>query len=256
MKIVCFYVKSNDDELVADSLFCLCNLSDFKEFQDNYIRLVIDMGVVPIILSLQNLEKIGLLHKTIQFIGNLLTGNDYIIDEMLKYNVIDYIIKIIKYNNPSLKQKGLWALSNIAAGTKSQILSILETEALTVAMELIKEKETEVSREAVWTMCNCITGADWELTVRLIRLGAMDAIIYVIVNIPDANVLSIILESLKKLFELGDEIGDIYDGNNTFVSIFIKQGGLDPLDRLQSHPSNDVYNSANYLIEKYFLIKN
>jgi importin subunit alpha-1 len=232
---------------------CLWGLGNFTNTQQTFaLRVLIDMGIVPILLILNTTNNPALIEIPIRIIGNLLTGDDLTIDELISYGVIQFLENNLKSPFAQIRREAAWSLSNIAAGTKNQIHALIQSGVLPKLFELVKDPNTDVVRESIWVCSNCLTGSDWELCVNLVKIGIVDAIIYTIGNHQEPSILAIALEGLKKMFSHGEVVKELTSKDNPFVTMFVNMGGIEYLEKLQSHKSNDVYNITIEILESFF----
>jgi hypothetical protein len=250
LKILCIYIRYNDQEVVGDSIWGLSNFSNTRF--TNLMNLMIDMGVMPLILRYENTSNISLMEAPLRLIGNILTGDDHTIDEMLKYGVIQFLEKYLNSQYATLRREATWCLSNIAAGTKNQISNLISSSAMPKIYELVKDSNNDVVRESIWVVSNCLTGSDLDMCIKLANQNVLSPIIYVLVHHSEPCILGITLEGLKRFFEHGEVIKQFGNGNNPFVEAFISGGGVDHLEKLQHHKNNEIYYTSSEILEIFF----
>jgi hypothetical protein len=213
------------------------------------------MGIVPLLCNLNTINNPALIELPLRIIGNLLTGDDILIDQLITAGSIQYLARNLRSEYIQIRREAAWSLSNIASGTKGQISALIDSGILPQVFELVKDPNSDVVREAVWVCANCLTGSDLDLCVKLVKLGIIDPIIYTIVNHMEPSILVIALEGLKTLFVHGNFVKEISSNQeNPFVTNFINKGGADYLEKLQVHKNNDVYQNVTELLDNFFIV--
>jgi importin subunit alpha-1 len=254
LKILCVFLRCEELNIIYDCLWGVGNFSNTKQVYA--LRFLLDTGIVPIVMNINIKEHPGLAEIPLRIIGNLLTGDDYMVDQLISYNVLSFIEPF--FNNPSflLRREAVWCMSNIAAGTKGQIMTLIDSGIINKIFEKIADPSPEVAREAVWTCSNCIVGSEIEGALRLFKIGILNAFIYCLSNVKDNTPLCICLEGLKELFNKGKQILEFTSQENVFVKKFIEAGGHEALEALQYHANQEVYDKCNSLLENYFEVEN
>jgi len=252
LKLLCNYIKCKDSDIVNNCLWSLGNFTNTKH--SSALRVVIDSGAVPVIFGITSFNTLQLVEAPLRIFGNLLCGDDYIIDSMINYGAIPFLSKYLDSNVLVFKREAAWALSNIGAGTKSQIRTLIDSGVFPKICETAKGTSLDVIREAIWGISNCLNGADVEDCAKMINQGALDAIIYVLAYITNANILVITLEGLRNLFNQG-QLLVMMDSPNLFVEKFNQKGGIEFLERAQQHENKDVYDLAISILETFFRIE-
>ena len=216
---------------------------------------MMDMGLLPVLFRINSVNNPSLIELPLRIIGNLLTGDDIMIDQLITFGVIPVVAKHLRSDYIQLRREATWALSNIASGTKSQIAALIESGCLQVVFELVKDPNIDVVRESVWVCANCLSGSDIELCAKLVKVGIFDPIIYTIANHLEPSILVIALEGLKNLFLQGNLIKEISSNiENPFVSNFVNKGADVYLEKLQYHNNNDVYEAVILILDKFFKV--
>ena len=105
----------------------------------------------------------------------------------------------------------------------------------------------EVRKEALYILAQTAEhGNDKQLRLLMNINNAMDVFVDALVPSTDVALLKQILETLDKVFMR------TMRGELTCMDHFVERGGLDPLEDLQTHPSDEIYKLSIGMIEKYF----
>jgi importin subunit alpha-1 len=231
-------------------------LSNYSNTKNKiFLQILINRGVVSFIMTLDSNTPLRLIACTLRIIGNLLSGDDFMVEEIIRYGVINLCDKLLFHTNPTIRRESAWCLSNIAAGTKTQIALLVESGVFPKLVELVRDQVADVSREALWAICNCITGSEIDLCFKMGSLGVFDALIYTLAHYKEAHILAIALEGIFSIFSVGDIISQFNSSGNPFVDYFVNAGGVEHLDKLQNHNNQEIFNLTINIIDKFFTSK-
>ena len=137
-------------------------------------------------------------------------------------------------------------MSNIAAGTHDQIDQLFKEEGLVErVVQMACDDKWEVRREAIWFVANIFTtGTDYHLR-SLVQKEGFSAIATAL-DVKDAKIVDVALEATDKILDVGLKL------NLNYSHVFDEYGGLDKLEELQQHPSEQVYERSVEILDKYF----
>lgn len=195
----------------------------------------------------------------LKVIGNLLTGDNGDIDELINYGVIELLESFLDSPHILQQKESVWALSNIAAGSKNNIERLIPTRALTKVIEKIKNLtkiNLEVLLECVWTIANTVSGCDIELSIKLLEMDILQTFIHILDKVENDIILLVALNGLNSLFKIGEPMKQLIcgDGNikNPIVDRFCYFGGHVQLEKLLNHKIIEVYNKTDEIVRQYF----
>lgn len=147
-------------------------------------------------------------------------------------------------------------LSNIAAGTVDDIWAIFAAEKMNgLVRKLIRlasvrnDESMNVRKEALWTLSNIITTGNAEQHNIILKMSVIDPLCDVLSSASyrhDAKLLLAVMEALEVILYKNELNGTSYD------RVIDEYDGVEALENLQDHPSNDVYMKAAFILEKYF----
>ena len=102
-------------------------------------------------------------------------------------------------------------------------------------------------------MCNAVTGGDLKIRTEIYEKTHGDVLRSFLkaLRINDARLMLNIIEGLDNLLGL-DELLGMSNSDSSVAMAFERMDGLDVMDDVMKHPSMDVYNSCNNLLNKYF----
>ena len=112
-------------------------------------------------------------------------------------------------------------------------------------MQMACDDKWEVRREAIWFVANIFTtGTDYHLR-SLVQKEGFSAIATAL-DVKDAKIVDVALEATDKILDVGLKL------NLNYSHVFDEYGGLDKLEELQQHPSEQVYERSVEILDKYF----
>ncbi len=87
----------------------------------------------------------------------------------------------------------------------------------------------------------------------LVEQGCIDPIFELISSTVDNNIMTVALEGVENLLKAGRRLQACYRlERNPFVAAVEACSGLDKLQQLQEHESEEVYVKANWILREYF----
>ncbi|CAH8632573.1 unnamed protein product [Heterobilharzia americana] len=114
-------------------------------------------------------------------------------------------------------------------------------------LEILHKGEFRTQKEAVWVISNFTNGGTAEQCAYLLNQNVLKALSNIL-TVNEPKVVLMVLEAVKKLFEVSDQFGQLESACIELETC----GGLDKLEALQDHSNQQVYETAYHLIEKYF----
>jgi hypothetical protein len=84
----------------------------------------------------------------------------------------------------------------------------------------------------------------------LVDIGVIDLFVHLL-DSKDPKIITIVLEALRNILKCGTE-HFVNDGENIFLKLFEEKNGMNKLESLQTHPSNDVYSKALNILELFY----
>jgi importin subunit alpha-1 len=105
----------------------------------------------------------------------------------------------------------------------------------------------EIKKEALWTLSNiCTTGSDDHVKCLVQGQGIEPIADVLSTKNADATILAAALDAIQRILDVGERYSEDY------AKMFDECNGIDHLEGLQEHNSNQVYEKAVHIIETYF----
>jgi len=241
-----------DPEVLTDAAWAISYLSDGDE---NRIDMVIQTGIVPALVKHLDNPFLSILIPTLRTLGNIVTGTEAQTNIVLDVpNVITKLFKLVKHEKKAVRREACWTLSNITAGTSYQIEAVIGNPSHINQLISIAGSDTvEVKREAAWVLSNATNHGTIDQIVRMLQCGLLDCFV-TLLDSEDSKTVIVVLEGLNNILNAGAKLAIEHGGNgeNPFLLELEQKGAVPKIEKLQEHPSSDVYQKALKILENHF----
>jgi len=239
-----------DSQTLVDVAWGLSYLTDSNEG----ISSVLSCNAVPKLIEFLSHTDIAIVTPCLRTIGNIISGNDDQTSVVLKEkNFIPELFKLADNKKKAIRREAFWTLSNITAGTPVQFEAIMGNPAYVEKLIYAAKNDVhEVKKEALWALSNSTATCTPAQIIRILDNGVFGCLVDLLVE-QDTRFLMVALEGVENCLKWGEQF-NIKDesGTNKFVVEMENRGGIDKVEALQAHQSNDVYEKAVNIIERYF----
>ncbi|KAJ0405074.1 hypothetical protein ATCC90586_008674 [Pythium insidiosum] len=245
-------IHSPDEEIVTDACWSLSYLSDGS---NERIQAVIESGVVTRIADLLG-HSMGLVQTpALRTVGNIVTGSHEQTQLMLDCGVLPRLVPLLQHQKKMIRKEACWTLSNITAGTQSQIQEVIDANIIPLLVHILTSSEFDVRKEAAWAISNATSSGSVEQIKYLVSQGCLVLrCIPPLINLlqaADVPVINVCLDALLNILKAGDADRTI-DGDNK-MAVFIEEAeGIDRIQDLQYHDSEEIFVKAHRIIRDYF----
>ena len=232
--------------VLVDAVWALSYLSDGD---NERIDAIMQTGVTDRLVQFLGDEmSVQLLTPTVRCLGNFATGSDLQTQQVLDSGLLNYLPKLLDNPRKGIRKESCWVASNIAAGTSDQISALItKTGVIDKINDYARNATWEIRKEALWTLSNCFTTGSDDQAMMLVQNESMQPLAEVLaMKTADPIILNAVLDALDSILDLGERQALPY------TRIFDEYNGIDSLEGLQEHQSDEVYNKTISIIEKYF----
>lgn len=259
-----YLIKHADKEVNADACWALSYLTDGP---NEKIGVIISTGVVPRLVELLSDTNVNIVTPALRAIGNIVTGDDVQTQAVIGEGALPRLKLLFDHPKSQIIKEAAWAVSNIAAGNTEQIQAIIDADLLEPVVNALDKAEFKVQKEAVWVITNFTSGGSVEQIITLIKhnvLGplcrmlsthdskttmvALDAVNNILLNADRMSPVDI----AKLMKECGIQNMDRMSGVDIITLQIEECGGLDPIEKLQTHENDSIQKSAYDIIDQYF----
>lgn len=239
----------DDTEVIQDSAWGLSYISDEPGDQNQKLDVFVSQNglVQRLIWLMDNYQKQKIVvTPVLRAIGNVLTGSDRQTDCVLQGGAVEVLLKLLRHPQKNVRKESAWALSNITAGQPHQIQHVVGNGELVEELcKLLRGGDVVVQREAAWTIANaCSCGNDEQLTAICRSQDVAEALSDAL-KCGDKSIIKVVCEAFVALLKFEEKI---YSGS--FAELLEESGGLDSLEELQHHSSDEIYRAVSGVFQQ------
>lgn len=215
-----FIDSSNNLGLLRNATWTLSNFCRGKPHADFEIL----RPCLQLLINLLQVEDEEILVDAcwaISYISDDPTPQNLRIQEIIGYNFVSYLIKLLSHKSSLVVHPALRAVGNIVTGNDEQTQHVLQQGVLIPLKSLLQNERVGIRKEACWTISN-ITAGNVDQIEMVVRAGLM----------------SIILKHLESsTFEIRKEAcwavsNATAGGNSTQIKYLVHQGCIKPLIKI------------------------
>lgn len=113
----------------------------------------------------------------------------------------------------------------------------------------------KVQREAAWVLSNSTKNSNPTQIYRLVELQVLDCFIFLL-GAEDSKTVEVVLEGLNNILNWGAVLASQNKTDNQFLVLLEDKGAVERIEKLQTHPNNEVYLKALKILENHFELEN
>ena len=237
-----FMIQTSDLEVLTDCCWTLSYWTDCAQNPNRQkVNDVLESGLVVRLSDLVMHESTLVHTPALRAIGNIVTGEDYQTDMLLKLcpMLLKNLGALVGGSKRGTRKEALWTLSNITAGSSHQIQEIIDAGLIPQVMNVLNHtREFEVKREAAWAICNAITGGNQNQVDYVVSAGAIPVLVDLL-DKEDSKLVLCSVEAIKCLLQCGvRKMRDQYNDVNVYGQMVEQCGGVAKLESLQYSQNN------------------
>jgi len=241
-------IYSNDEEGLTDACWALSYLSDG---QNDKIQAVIEAGVCKRLVELLMHTSYSVQTPALRAVGNIVTGDDLQTQVMLNVSVLPCLLALLGSPKNGIKKEACWTISNITAGSKAQIQAVMDAGIIPHLVNLLSTAAFDIKKEAAWAISNATSGGTPEQLRYLVSCNAIKPLTELL-TCSDQRIIAVCLEALENILKVGEADSKATGGPNQFALIVEAVQGIQKLEALTTHSSNDIDEKAFRILETYF----
>ena len=241
-------VFMHDDEVLTDACWALSYLSDGP---NEKIQAVIEAGVATRLVELLMHPSPSVQTPSLRTVGNIVTGDDAQTQVILNASALHCLLSLLSSPKKGIKKEACWTISNITAGSKEQIQAVIDNNIIPPLIQLLMNADFDIRKEAAWAISNATSGGTPQQIQYLVSQGCIRPLCDLLA-VADAKIITVALEGLENILKVGEQMTKQHNGENVFANFIDEAEGLEKIESLQQHPSNDIYSKAVKLVETYF----
>jgi len=235
-------IHHQDVDVLVDSVWALSYLTDCGNEQ---IQAVLNVGVVPKLVSFLTHTEIRLQTAALRAIGNIVTGTDEQTQMILNNGALQHFPGLLQHSKEKIRKEAVWFLSNITAGTEKQVQTVVDAGLIPLVVKALSDGEFQTQKEAAWAISNLTVSGVPHQVAYAIKSGCIPPFCNLL-GFQDSQIIQVVLDGLHNMLKMA---GDDLDN----VCFMIEEcHGLDKIEELQNHENADIYKIAFEIIDKYF----
>ncbi|KAI9309972.1 armadillo-type protein [Zopfochytrium polystomum] len=243
-------VYSMDEDILIDTCWTLAYMASGP---NERIQCVIEARVIPRLIQLLEHDSADVKTPALRAIGSIVTGDDLQTQMVIDSGVLPGLARLLLVPTADYTKDACWVISNITAGTIDQIDAVVNANVMVPLIEVLRKGDFRTKREACWAVCNATMG--WLQKPEHVRYLVQQGVIKPLcdlLRVNDAKVAKIVLEALENILRVGEMDRRITGGENEYAEHIDAAGGMDQINKLQSHSNIDIYQKCFNIIEKYY----
>lgn len=235
-------IHHQDLDILVDSVWALSYLTDCG---NDHIQAVLNVGVVPKLVSFLTHAEIRLQTAALRAVGNIVTGTDEQTQRVLENGALQHFPVLLSHPKEKIRKEAVWFLSNITAGTEKQVQSVIDAGLIPLIIKALAEGEFQTQKEAAWAISNLTVSGVPRQVAAAVGAGCIPPFCNLL-GVQDSQIIHVVLDGLTNILKMAGE-------DLEHVCMIIEEcQGLDKIEALQNHENADIYKLAFEIIEKYF----
>ncbi|RDX71504.1 Importin subunit alpha-4, partial [Mucuna pruriens] len=245
-------IHLSDEEVVTDACWALSYLSDDSFHK---IQVIIDTGLCPKLVELLLHPSDSVIVPALRTLGNIVNGDDDQTQFVIDNRLLPFLHQLLMHEHEkSISKEACWTISNITAGNRAQIQAVIDADIIPHLIGILNDAEFSIKKEAVWAIINITYGGSDEQIRSVASEGCIKPLCDML-SCPDPQVVSICLEGLTNILEVGKEVDnqmEVQGRVNIFAQIVDECGGSDKIANLLNHENTNIYHRAVRILETFW----
>jgi hypothetical protein len=239
-------------KIVSDSLLGLYYLSEnYMNNINDFGKRILESELVERIISLKY-DNNQNLTAAIHILGNICTLEDNaIIGQLIKKEILSFLHSVIyDTKNRTVKRDIIWVVSNICGGSDELIKEVVLSDIFPTLLGLATDSVIEIKKEAAIALAHICKTGRLDINMELLNHNIFRTLIIMLESTNDFTVIEMILNSISELLKSGVVLETI-NGKNFMWKKLNDVGGVEELEKFQSHQNNVLYEKAMGILNKY-----
>ncbi|KAL7077620.1 hypothetical protein ACQ4LE_002832 [Meloidogyne hapla] len=235
-------IHHQDTSILVDTVWALSYLTDGGNDQ---IQLVIDSGVVQYLVPLLATPEVKVQTAALRAVGNIVTGTDEQTQLVLDCGALQLMQPLLSHTKDKINKEAVWFLSNITAGNESQVQAVIDAGLIPMIIHLLDKGDFQTQKEAAWAVSNVTISGRAEHVHYMVENGVIVPFCNLL-GVRDVQIVQVVLDGLNNILKKScaqtDEVCQKIE----------ECGGLDKIEHLQNHESEEIYKMAYEIIDNFF----
>ncbi|KAL3109514.1 hypothetical protein niasHT_011669 [Heterodera trifolii] len=239
-------IKYEDTTTQTDATWALSYLTDGND--DN---ISLGMGCLPDMVTFISSGHDSLIAPALRVLGNFVTGSDDQTQAVIDTGILSgAIAQLMLSNSTTFVKDCCWLISNVLAGNTAQIQDVIDAQLLPILLSVLQKGEHRLQNEAGWAISNLCCGGTANQIIEICRVkNGVEAICDCLITKNNELTLNM-LESLRSVLRT---VAQTDPENLDRIRDRVEEcDGVDHLETLQQHESEQIYSNVFKIIEEFF----
>ena len=235
-------INHSDTSILVDTVWALSYLTDGGNDQ---IQLVIEAGVVPNLVPLLGNAEVKVQTAALRAVGNIVTGTDEQTQLVLDCGALQMMPALLTHIKEKINKEAVWFLSNITAGNENQVQAVIDANLIPLIIHLLDRGDFQTQKEAAWAVSNVTISGKAEHVLYMVDHAVINPFC-TLLGVRDPQIVQVVLDGLNNILKKSGQRTD------EVCQKIEECGGLDKIEHLQNHESEEIYKMAYEIIDNYF----
>ncbi|CAE6230495.1 unnamed protein product [Arabidopsis arenosa] len=242
------HLNSSDEEVLKYVCWAISYLCDGSE---DVIQSVIEAGFVPKLVEVLRHPSPVVLAPVLRTIGTIVTANNHQIQCVINCGALPILGDLLTRGyGRYIRIDTFNTIISITSGFGEQIQSLIDAHMIPKLVYLAQNTELDLKNVAVLAICNVTTGCSDDQIKYLVEQGCIKPLCDLLVC-SDVKTILACLEGLEKILNVGEAEKNIGEVNN-YCQLIEGAEGLEKIEDLQKHESEEIYEKALKILETYW----
>eukprot|EP01017_Pseudomicrothorax_dubius_P045276 TRINITY_DN7808_c0_g1_i1.p1 TRINITY_DN7808_c0_g1~~TRINITY_DN7808_c0_g1_i1.p1 ORF type:complete len:495 (-),score=95.21 TRINITY_DN7808_c0_g1_i1:94-1578(-) len=241
-------IHMESEDILSDVMWSISYLSDVSI---NLCNRLIELRLIPRIAKLLLHKNFLIRIPTLRAVGNLANSTDEHTKLLLENGVLVGIGALLEARKPVIRREACWALSNLFACPTELLEYAVQTDIVPRLVRVCLEDEIIVRKEGLMALVNLANKASLEQAIIIIDQGILEAFIRQFTS-GETDLIMIALEGLDQLLTKGNVMVPGLNSVNPIARMIEQKNMIKPIEELQFHDEEKVFQGVQTLIERHF----
>uniref|UniRef100_A0A915D876 Importin subunit alpha n=1 Tax=Ditylenchus dipsaci TaxID=166011 RepID=A0A915D876_9BILA len=230
-------IHHQDTSILVDTVWALSYLTDGGNDQ---IQLVVNF-LVPLLGH----SEVKVQTAALRAVGNIVTGTDEQTQLVLDCGALQLMPALLSHVKEKINKEAVWFLSNITAGNENQVQAVIDANLIPLIIHLLERGDFQTQKEAAWAVSNVTISGKAEHVQYMVDHNVIVPFC-TLLGVRDSQIVQVVLDGLNNILKKSGAHTD------EVCQKIEECGGLDKIEHLQNHESEEIYKMAYEIIDNYF----
>jgi len=235
-------IHHTDTNILVDTVWAISYLTDSGNAQ---IQLVLESDILQFLVPLLAHSDSKVQTAALRAVGNVVTGTDDQTQAVIDAGALNHFQPLLNHAKDKINKEAVWFLSNITAGNSSQVQEIINAGLIPHIIRHLEHGEYMTRKEAAWAISNLTVSGNREQVMYVVSEGVLPPFCKLL-EIRDSQIIQVVLDGILNILKFSNEYQE------QITAVIEECGGLDQIELLQNHQSEDIYKLAYDIVDTFF----